>query len=233
MTTTSGSGAGSPRLTDGVITTVAGTGEPGHGGDGGPATEARFNEPRGLALDSSGTLYVAEWNGHRVRAVSPGGVVTTVAGTGVTGAGADGVPALASALDHPIDLAVDAHGRLYVADCFSHRVRVVSPDGLITTAAGTGEPGSDGVRLNQPRGVDLDASGRLLVADSLNERVCVVVSDGTLHTVAGGPPGHEEEGGPAVGARLRLPRALALAPDGSLYVAETDSHRVRVVRGRQ
>ncbi|MEU2059163.1 hypothetical protein [Streptomyces sp. NPDC013455] len=214
---------------DGIITTVAGTGEPGYGGDGGPAVAARFTEPRGLALDAEGTLYVAEWGGHRVRAIGADGMIRTVAGTGDPGSGPDAVPGPASALHHPIDLAVDADGRLYIADCFSHRIRVVEPDGVIRTVAGTGEPGSGEGRLHQPRGVDLGEDGSLYIADSLNERVCVRTSDGVLHTLAGGPPHHEVEGGPALGARLRLPRALVLAGDGSLIVGETDNHRVRLV----
>ncbi|MEU4796608.1 hypothetical protein [Streptomyces sp. NPDC023327] len=221
---------------DGSITTVAGTGEPGYGGDGGPATRAALNEPRGLALDGAGTLYVAEWKGHRVRAIGADGRITTVAGTGEPGSGPDGVPAVDSDLHHPIDLVTDAVGRVYIADCWSHRVRVVSPDGLITTVAGTGEPGYDGGSppatkspLHQPRGVDLDGAGRLYVADSLNECVRLVLPDGRLVTVAGGPPGDDRESGPATGALLRYPRAVRVTAGGDLLIAETDRHRVRKV----
>ncbi|MFI9240790.1 NHL repeat-containing protein [Streptomyces sp. NPDC053079] len=219
---------------DGVITTVAGTGFAGHGGDGGPALLARFAEPRGLALDGAGNLYVAEWKGHRVRRIAPDGTITTVAGTGEPGFGGDGVEATASALRNPIDVAVGGDGVLYIADCWTHRVRAVSPDGVITTVAGTGLPGYDGdggpaarTRLDQPRGVDLDAAGRLYIADSLNQRVRVVTPDGLIATVAGGSaPEHDEDGGRALGAELYFPRAVAVADD-DLLVAECDSHRVR------
>ncbi|MBM7169981.1 hypothetical protein JQK87_16455 [Streptomyces sp. G44] len=221
---------------DGSITTVAGTGEPGFGGDGGPATRAALNEPRGLALDGAGTLYVAEWKGHRVRAIGADGTITTVAGTGEPGPGPDGVPAVAGELHHPIDLVTDAEGRLYIADCFSHRIRMVSPDGLVTTVAGTGKPGYDddgapaaGTPLHQPRGVDLDGEGNLYIADSLNECVRVVLPDGGIATVAGGPPGEDREDGPAAGVLLRYPRAVRITPGGDLVIAETDRHRVRKV----
>ncbi|MFI2620070.1 NHL repeat-containing protein [Streptomyces sp. NPDC018584] len=221
---------------DGTITTVAGTGEPGYGGDGGPAARALLNEPRGLALDGAGTLYVAEWKGHRVRRIAPDGTITTVAGTGDPGSGPDGVPAVDSDLHHPIDIVTDATGRLYIADCWSHRVRVVSPDGLVTTVAGTGDPGYDdraapaaASPLHQPRGVDLDREGNLYVADSLNECVRVVRPDGSITTVAGGPPGEERESGPAAGVLLRYPRAVRMTPGGDLVIAETDRHRVRKV----
>ncbi|WP_326685825.1 hypothetical protein OIE63_00920 [Streptomyces sp. NBC_01795] len=219
---------------DGVITTVAGTGDPGYDGDGGPALEARFTEPRGLAFDASGNLYVAEWGGHLVRRIAAeDGTISTVAGTGEPADGPDGVPGPECALHHPIDLAAGADGRVYIADCHNHRVRVIAPDGTVTTAVGTGSAGCDGpgpgsaTRVDQPRGVDLDDEGRLYVADSLNRRVCVLDPEGTLRTVAGGPPGHEEEGGPALGAALVLPRALLLGRSGELYIAESDSNRVR------
>ncbi|MFI1252553.1 NHL repeat-containing protein [Streptomyces netropsis] len=222
---------------DGIITTVAGTGEPGHGGDGGPADRALFNEPRGLALDGRGNLYVAEWKGHRVRRIAPDGVITTVAGTGEPGFGADGVPATTGALRNPIDVAVDGTGHLYIADCWTHRVRRVAPDGVITTVAGTGRPGYDGdggpataTRLHQPRGVDLDGSGNLYIADSLNQRVRLLTPTGVITTVAGGAdPDHDEDGAPALGAELYFPRALAVDARGDLIVAECDSHRLRKV----
>ncbi|WP_052862870.1 NHL repeat-containing protein [Streptomyces niger] len=224
---------------DGVITTIAGTGEPGHGGDGGPAAAAAFNEPRGLALDHVGNLYVAEWKGHRVRRITPDGLITTVAGTGEPGFGPDGVPGPDSALRNPIDVATDVNGNLYIADCWTHRVRRVTPAGLISTVAGTGHPGHDpdgrpavASRLEQPRGVDLDDAGNVYVADSLNQCVRLITPDGLITTVAGGVPGHEEEGGPALGADLYLPRALVVGRNGSLIIAESDSNRVRRISAR-
>ncbi|MDJ1131417.1 hypothetical protein [Streptomyces iconiensis] len=224
----------------GVITTVAGTGEPGHSGDGGPALLARFTEPRGLAFDAIGNLYVAEWGGHVVRRVSVGdGTISTVAGTGEPADGPDGVPGHHCALHHPIDLAAGADGRIYIADCHNHRVRVLAPDGTLTTAVGTGSAGCDepgpgtSTRVDQPRGVDLDGEGRLYIADSLNRRVCVLDPDGMMRLVAGGPPGHEEEGGPALGAALVLPRAVLAGLEGELFVAESDSNRVRRIATRR
>jgi sugar lactone lactonase YvrE len=221
---------------DGTITTVAGTGEPGYGGDGGPAARAELNEPGGLVCDAAGHLYVADYWNHRVRRIAPDGTITTVAGTGEPGHGGDGGPAARALFNEPRGLATDVAGRLYIADCWSHRVRVVSPDGLVTTVAGTGDPGyDDGVApaaaspLHQPRGVDLDREGNLYVADSLNGCVRVVRPDGSITTVAGGPPGEERESGPAAGVLLRHPRAVRLTPGGDLIIAETDRHRIRKV----
>ncbi|MDQ3900600.1 MAG: hypothetical protein M3319_09200 [Actinomycetota bacterium] len=129
---------------DGVITTVAGTGRHGYGGDGGPATAAPLHFPYGVAVDSAGTLYIAEFGNHRVRQVTPDGVITTVAGTGSAGYGGDGGPATAAHLNRPCGVAVDDVGTLYIVDDYNDRVRQVTPDGVITTVAGTGSSGYSG-----------------------------------------------------------------------------------------
>ncbi|HXT46300.1 MAG TPA: hypothetical protein VN748_19675 [Pseudonocardiaceae bacterium] len=127
---------------DEVITTVAGTGSPGYGGDGGPATAAQLNRPCGVAVDDAGTLYITEWHHHRVRKVTPDGMITTVAGTGNSGYSGDGGPASSAHLNTPSGVAVDNARTLYITDDFNHRVRQVTRDGVITTVAGTGSTGT-------------------------------------------------------------------------------------------
>lgn len=167
----------------GTISTVAGSGREGFAGDGGPALEARFRWPMGLAFDRRGNLYVADFFNQRVRRIDPGGTISTFAGTGERGSSGDGGPAAGARLNGPTDLAVDARGNLYVADSNNHRVRRIdaAPPHLIRTVAGTGERGFAGdggpateARLNLPRGVAIDRRGVLFIADSLNGRIRAV-----------------------------------------------------------
>src|SRR5262249_25168048 len=144
----------------------------------GPATNATMNAPSGIALDSAGNVYIADTNNHRVRKVSPAGVISGVAGTGVEGFGGDGGPAVGAPLDTPVGLATDAAGALYIADAGNNRVRKVNPTtGVITTVAGGGFGfGGDGgaainAQLYFPTGVSLDNAGNLFIADTGNHRI--------------------------------------------------------------
>jgi DNA-binding beta-propeller fold protein YncE len=169
----------------GTIITIAGTGETGFSGDGGPAVAARLNGPRSLALDGAGNLYVADDNNDRIRRVDPSGMIITIAGTGVTGFSGDGGPAVAAQLARPRGVAVDAAGNVYVADCMNHRIRMVDVTGTIRTVAGSGRRGYSGdggpaaeARLFLPRGVAVDPGGNLYIADTYNQRVRVVKAVG-------------------------------------------------------
>ena len=165
--------------TDGIISTIAGTGNALSSGDGGPASSAALNTPEGLAVDGAGNLYVSESEGHRIRKIAPDGTITTVAGNGNAGFQGDGGPATQASLYYPKGIAVDpASGNLYIADWLNSRVRVVTPDGNINTVAGNGfyDYYGDGgpatsAALKFPWGVTVDAAGNVYVADDENSTI--------------------------------------------------------------
>ncbi len=162
----------------GIITTVAGSGFGGSTGDGGPATDASFDTPVGLAVDAGGNLYISDATSHRVRRVFAGGFTQTFAGTGVADFTGDGGAATSAALNTPQGLTLDAAGNLYIADARNHRIRKVTPGLTISTIAGTGTPGFAGddgpavqAQLNFPAALTFDPAGNLFVADLQNRRV--------------------------------------------------------------
>jgi Leucine-rich repeat (LRR) protein/sugar lactone lactonase YvrE len=164
--------------TDSIITTFAGDGRRSYQGDNGPATQARLNNPTGLAVDSQNNVYIADTDNHRVRKVDNRGIITTVAGTGENGYSGDGDPAIAAKLNTPTGLEVDTEGNLYIADKNNHRVRKVNNKGIITTFTGTGKRGTstDGIlasvaQVDQPTDVALDQYGNLYVADKGNDTI--------------------------------------------------------------
>jgi sugar lactone lactonase YvrE len=223
--------------TEGEITTVAGTGTAGFGGDGGPATKARLNTPHGIASDAEGNLYVADPQNQRIRRVDAStGIITTVAGTGSRGYGGDGGPATKARINYPKGVELGPDGSLFIADNDNHRVRRVDAStGIITTVAGTGSRGFGGdggpastARLDEPRNVDFDAEGNLYIVDEGNDRIRRVTPSGTISTIAGnGTRGSSGDGGPATHAALDRPRDVAVDSDGTIYLATEDDSRVR------
>ena len=221
----------------GIISTIAGTGMHGFAGDGGPAAQARLSLPRGVAVDADGSLYIADYQNHRIRRVDPSGIISTVAGTGERGFGGDGGPAAQARLNFPRGVAVDTAGNLYIADYENHRIRRVDPSGAITTLAGTGERGFAGdggpaaqARLGYTEGITVDADGNLYIADTGNSRIRRVNRSGAISTLAGtGERGFRGDGGPAVEAKLDFPAGVVVDAGGNLYIADASNRRIRKV----
>ncbi len=221
---------------DGKITTVAGTGAQGFSGDGGPAAAAQLIDPVAVAADPSGGFYISDYLGHRIRRVSPGGYISTLAGNGTAGF-ADNGAAGAGQLNRPRGLALDRHGSLYIADSGNHRVRRISTQGIITTVAGTGVRGYAGdggpaplAQLDTPAAVCVDAGGGLYIAEHGNHVIRHVTPAGGIVTVAGsGLRGYSGDRGPATLAMLNHPSGIACAAAGTLFIADSDNHRIRRV----
>jgi uncharacterized protein (TIGR03437 family) len=220
----------------GVMTTVVGNGQAGFSGDGGPATSAQLNNPRGVAVDALGNIYVSDFLNNRIRKVDGSGTISTVAGSGQAGFSGDGGPATDAQLGHPWGIAIDTMGSLYVADFGNARIRKIDAAGTITTIAGGGNSGfGDGgsamsAQVNNPWDVTVDAGGNIFIADSNNLRVRKVTPDGIITTIAGnGSADFFGDGGPATSAQLRVPDAVAVDVAGNIYVADTANNRIRKV----
>ena len=221
--------------TSGNINTIAGNGTLGFSGDGSAATSATMHLPTGVAVDSSGNIYIADSLNLRVRKVS-GTTITTVAGNGLLNYGGDNGPATSAALSSPQSVAVDTAGNLYIADTVNNAVRMVSAKGVITTLAGNGTVGSTGdngaatsATLNSPQGIAVDSSGNVYVSDTANARVRKI-SNGTITTVAGsGTQGYAGDGGAATSAQLNTPVGLAIDKSGNLYIADLGNNVIRKV----
>ena len=221
----------------GVITTVAGDGTHGSGGDGGAATAAQLRGPADVALDGAGNLYIADTSNNRIRKVDAAGVITTVAGDGTCCYGGDGGPAVAARLQRPSGVVLDGAGNLYIADTWNRRIRKVDAAGVITTVAGDGTEGYGGdggpateAQLYFPSRVALDGAGNLYFSDQGNERIRKVDAAGVITTVAGnGTRGSGGDGGAATAAQLNSPVGVALDGAGNLYIADWGNNRIRKV----
>ena len=220
----------------GVISTFAGTGERGFGGDGGPATQAEFSQPVALALDASGALLIADSGNHRVRRVSSG-AISTVAGSGVQGFGGDGAAATAALLDTPSGVAVMADGRIVIADSHNQRLRVFAANGTMATLAGTGAAGFSGdggaatqAKLSLPRGLVAMPDGSVVFADSNNQRLRSVSATGIITTIAGnGVQGVATDATAGASASLNTPRGVASSSFGAAVFADTPNRLVRAL----
>ncbi len=218
----------------GIISTIAGNGTAGYGGDNGPATAAELNTPQGIAVDTSGNVYVSDTANARVRKIS-NGTITTVAGNGTVGYSGDGGSATSAMLNTPVGLALDKAGNLYIVDHGNNVVREVS-GGVISTIAGNGTQGFSGnggpataAQLNGPQGVAVDATGDVYIADTLNNMIREVTPGGIINTFAGnGIAGFAGDGGFATVAELASPSGVAVDTQNNVYIADSGS-RIRKV----
>ncbi len=211
----------------GNVNLYAGNGTAAFSADGTLAVNAGLNGPQGLAFDTAGNLLVAESGANRILKISVAGIVTTVAGDGATNFAGDGGPAIAAELNYPVAVAVDSANNIYIADQGNNRVRMVAPDGTISTLAGNGNGAFSGdgglainASLNQPSGVAVDASGAVYIADTLNFRLRQV-QGGNINTIAGsGVSGYSGDGGPATSARLSALTGVTVDQFRNIYIVE-------------
>lgn len=226
----------------GKIQTVAGNGTAGYSGDGSAATSAELNEPIGVAVDSAGNLYIADFNNNAIReVVAATGNIQTVAGNGTAGYTGDGAAATSAQLNGPESVALDSAGNIYIADYSNNVIReVVAATADIETIAGKGSAGfsndgglATGALLNGPIGVAVSSAGNVYIDDFNNVRIReVVASTGKIYTIAGNGTsvyGTAGDGGPAVEARFDAPLGLAVDSLGSVYIADSGNSRVREI----
>ena len=224
----------------GNISTFAGDAlaGPGYAGDGGPATAAKLDHPKGVATDAAGNVYIADAGNSALRVVHPSGSISTFAGTPLSpGSGGDGGSALSAQINDPNGIIVDAAGNVYFSDAGNHRIRIVHPTGGIEAYAGNGTAGSIGdggtataAELVYPMGLALDTSGNLYVADSGDARVRVVHPSGGISAFAGsGTRGFSGDGASALTAELTAPMGVAVDDTGNVHISDGGNARIRIV----
>ncbi len=225
---------------DGTISTMAGTGAKGYSGDGGPALKATFNLPHEIRFDKEGNYYLTDMTNHAIRRVdAKTGIITTFAGTGKAGYSGDGGPADKAELKQPHSLQFGADGNLYICDIGNHVIRCVDmKTKIITTFAGTGKAGVTpdgapikGTPLKGPRSMDVDKDGNFWLATREGNQVFKIdPKAGIIHHIAGtGKSGFTGHGGPAKEALLSGPKGIAVAPDGNVWLADCESHSIRMI----
>jgi hypothetical protein len=222
---------------NGTIITVAGNGKAAFAGDGGPATSASINTPRGVAALPDGGFLIPDSGNNRIRRVWPDGTITTVAGNGTAGYAGDGGPATSAELNLPFGVAPMSDGGFLVDDVQNQRIRRVWPDGTITTVAGTGVAGYTGdggaatsAELDNPHNVWPTSDGGFVIADASNCALRKVSAGGTITTLAGnGTCAFGGDGGPSTAALLKYPKAVTQLPSGALVVADTSNDRLRYI----
>lgn len=228
---------------DGSISTIAGTGAKGYTGDGGPAREATLNLPHEIRFDRAGNLFIADTGNNAVRRIdAKTGIIATIAGGASRGYTGDGGPGSAAGLRGPHSIQFGREGQLYICDVGNHVIRVIDPHtGIIRTLAGTGKPGPTpdgapvaGTPLNNPRSLDVDREGNLWLATREGNQVFKLdLPAGVIRHVAGtGQAGFAGNGGPAKLATLSGPKGIALDAAGNVWLADTESHTVRMIDAR-
>ena len=228
------------KVTGGTISTVVGsnTAPSPYGGDASGASGAYIFRPTAIAFDGAGNYYIADTGNARIRKVGKDGNINTFAGTSISGYNLDGVLATSAEVNNPQALATDSLGNLYIADTNNHRIRMITPDGIISTIAGTGAPGFSGdggpankARVNNPKGVAVDSAGNVYISDTFNNRIRMInmsTLDRNISTIAGnGAAGSNGDGGLALQARLFFPTGIAVDSAKNIYIADNQNNRVR------
>lgn len=228
--------AGRPMVEAARIETIAGTGVAGFSGDGGPATQARLNNPFGIVRGPDDALYFCEYTGQRIRKITPDGRIHTVAGNGKTGYSGDGGPALEATFNKPHEIRFDRNGDLYTTDMANHVIRKIDMrTGLISTVAGIGKPGYSGdggpatkAALKQPHSLQFGPDGNLFICDIGNHVIRRVdVKTGVISTFAGtGKPGATPDKSPIAGTPLKGPRTIEFDTGGDLWLATREGNQV-------
>ncbi len=222
----------------GIITTVAGTGEPGSSGDGGPGTRAQLREPNDCFLDGRGGLLIADIQDQRIRRLDlRTGMITTYAGTGEKARAGDGRPATAASIFGARAVCMDRRGNTYICEREGNGIRKVDAHGIMSTYAGTGERGYSGdmspaltATWGAPKAIRCDRQGNLLVVDTENHAIRRIDAvTGVVTTLAGGRRSGAGDGGPAIAAGLDRPHGCDVDEQGNIYIADSNNHRVRVV----
>ncbi len=225
---------------DGTISTIAGTGQKGYDGDGGPALQATFNLPHELRFDANGDLYIVDMTNHAVRKIDmKTKIITTFAGTGVAGYSGDGGPAVKAQFKQPHSIQFGPDGSLYVCDIGNHVIRKIDmQSGTISTFAGTGQKGKTpdgapitGTPITEPRSLDFDKAGNLWVATRGGNQVFKIdlKAEKIFHIAGTGKSGFTGNGGPAKEATLSGPKGIAIDAEGNVWLADCESHSIRMV----
>jgi sugar lactone lactonase YvrE len=197
-------------------------------------TVARFDAPRGVAIDRGGNVYVADYYSNTIRKIAPAGVVTTFAGSARLAGAVDGTGSEAR-FNHPSGLATDSGGNIYVADTDNHTIRKITPTGTVTTfagsarMAGTADGTGNAARFNQPEGVATDSNGNIYVADSVNRTIRKITASGVVTTLAGSAGNRGSSDGTGGAARFHSPAAVATDGDGNIYVSEMFNNTIRKI----
>ena len=223
----------------GIITTVAGTGEPGYSGDGGPGPQAQMREPNDCFLDGKGGLLIADIQDQRIRHLDLAtGIIDTFAGNGEKARGGDGMPAKQASILGARAACMDRRGNTYIAEREGNGVRMVTAGGIMATVAGAdaerGYSGDGGPALaaawGAPKALRCDANDNIIVVDTENHAIRRIdANTGIVTTIAGGQLGGHGDGGPATDAGLDRPHGCGIAANGAIYIADSNNHRVRVV----
>ncbi|MCD6018417.1 MAG: hypothetical protein K0S53_1538 [Bacteroidetes bacterium] len=219
-----------------IITTFAGNGIQGFGGDGGLCTSATLSGPRNAAFDATGNIYIGDYLNRRIRKVNSSGIISTIAGTGVIGYSGDGGLAINAQLYSPSDIAVDASGNIYFTDTWNYVIRKIDPSGIITTIAGDGVKGNTGnggpaidARLWNPEGMIIDKNNNIFFTEGNGHRVRKIDASGIITLIAGTSQGYSGDGGQASAAKLNYPMGITVDVFGNLYIAEEGNHIIRKI----